>query len=1383
MPLPFNETQCQENCTSTECVSGCKFYSQIKNLSTTEVLQVDVNRKPKLRNDSVRATSRNTTSLSFAWSNIVTDGEPKLSSVYLISIRSVAGVNGYLKHQNVIGLSARNVSTVTTETVCSTYKNNFRPHRNRKYKLVVHQINYNGYDKDKFIESPYTDFLKVKPVTQLNVDDMPTLIDNRDKLSVRNKIVWNVTWSLPKDFNENLMKSVKVEVGFPQCTITQNHRVVSLFDYGPHLSTHPIKEQSMSFEFENTEKDELKSCTFVVKVTPTFGECLLGETTVKSFTYEGCHTVKDYGCSFVPTTTTPKPTDQPIASSSVTILPLRHKCQRYNQEICNGSISCKSCSEALYDVKVSWRKPQTASQIQHYVLRWGTGFVFGDLPFISKEKKRTHVDPDKLSHIFRDIPVSTPTFTLIVQVYAETSTKGPDRGYAWKDLTLPTKKIWTLNQTDEYVSSGGFFALCSNNFIPESKTNQRIPRASQHSINEQWFKWARLYSYCTQYASIVLNISSKMDMDCESFRCRNCMRACHVPLPFDGEKCLNYCDSDECINGCTFYQQILNTQDVAYDEATNADTEKSDIEIVKQNINNITFRWNNVTVNNLQNVSNIYLVVLQVSNKFYTNAQNVLGLTARTDRVITMQNICSTYKFYGKYRETQYKLNVYAINHRRYDKNQFLSSNFTKLKPFNALSNITIHSPTLVRRDNTNWIRWNVSLSVVPDTVSTAVLPKRFEMKTSLHTCMNRGIRRLIPLQAIKFLTYGNGSTHFEYQNTARDELASCTGDVEVKTLLGDCLLGGTTSTSIIYEGCHTVDNYDCADVATTTARPYVPTDQPLTQNMMNATIQKKSCISYTETMCIPGNDGFICRSCSKASYNIRVEWQRPFTHKKIEQYFVRWGDGTPKVLLDVLGREYNRTTTIDTFYDIKDIEIEGAFTLAIQVSVNTVNRDSTHGYFTVQLKGPQLAFPILARQPAVPGKVDAKKNLTLIITLPLVFLLLSFIVLMLLHHRRRKKTESVVVSRTHADKNIYVNQNSIKYDGWEINSNDIKIGNRIGSGAFGTVFSATINTGALARLKYAKKIADSVLLSQQNLKVAVKILKDGSPVKNYDIFKEEFKIMKSIGYHKNILNYIGCSTITDPHCIVTEFMENGDLLQYLRDRRLQICSTKSSVSGNNQSFIFTQQYLNTLKQADDTHVITPRVLLSFAWQVACGMEYLSNKKFIHRDLACRNILVGVDHVVKISDFSLTKEVSLDAVIQETDIDEKLPVKWMSPEALLQQISSTCSDVWAYGVVLYEIVTLGEAPYPGLSNYELLEKLKAGYRMEKPENCSKSLYDIMQHCWNETPLQRPSFKQLRILFCNVLNQESSEDKENHYYNLQPSCDCDEEGDNPNHTAD
>lgn len=77
----------------------------------------------------------------------------------------------------------------------------------------------------------------------------------------------------------------------------------------------------------------------------------------------------------------------------MTILPLRHKCQRYNQEICNGSISCKSCSEALYDVKVSWRKPQTASQIQHYVLRWGTGFVFGDLPFISKEKKRTHVDP------------------------------------------------------------------------------------------------------------------------------------------------------------------------------------------------------------------------------------------------------------------------------------------------------------------------------------------------------------------------------------------------------------------------------------------------------------------------------------------------------------------------------------------------------------------------------------------------------------------------------------------------------------------------------------------------------------------------------------------------------------------------------------------------------------------------------------------------------------------------------------------------------------------------------------------------------------------------------------------------------------------------------
>ncbi|XP_065662122.1 proto-oncogene tyrosine-protein kinase receptor Ret-like [Hydra vulgaris] len=153
-------------------------------------------------------------------------------------------------------------------------------------------------------------------------------------------------------------------------------------------------------------------------------------------------------------------------------------------------------------------------------------------------------------------------------------------------------------------------------------------------------------------------------------------------------------------------------------------------------------------------------------------------------------------------------------------------------------------------------------------------------------------------------------------------------------------------------------------------------------------------------------------------------------------------------------------------------------------------------------------------------------------------------------------------------------------------------------------------------------------------------------------------------------------------------------------------------------------------------------------------MEYLSFVKLVHRDLAARNILVGATKNVKISDFGLSRKTN-NELNYTSNKSRRLTVKWMSVEAIFDQIFTTYSDVWAYGVVLFEIVTLGGTPYPSMSNHELIERLKFGYRMERPENCSQPLYDIMLHCWNEDPLKRPTFTELREQFDKILCQGDS----------------------------
>nr|XP_023017662.1 tyrosine-protein kinase Btk29A-like [Leptinotarsa decemlineata] len=260
-------------------------------------------------------------------------------------------------------------------------------------------------------------------------------------------------------------------------------------------------------------------------------------------------------------------------------------------------------------------------------------------------------------------------------------------------------------------------------------------------------------------------------------------------------------------------------------------------------------------------------------------------------------------------------------------------------------------------------------------------------------------------------------------------------------------------------------------------------------------------------------------------------------------------------------------------------------------------------------------------------------------------------------------------------------------HDKWTIEPNELMLLEELGSGQFGVV----------RRGKW-----------RGSIDVAVKMMKAGSM--SEDDFIEEAKVMTKL-HHINLVQLYGvCVAENNPIYIVTEYMRHGSLLNYL--------------IRNERNIIVNQE-----------------LLLDMCIQVCDAMVYLERHNYIHRDLAARNCLVGNDHSVKVSDFGLTRYVLDDQYTSSGGT--KFPIKWASPEVLNYARFSSKSDIWAYGVLMWEVFSCGKIPYGRMTNREVAESVQRGRILEKPQYCHKQVYDVMKRCWALLPENRPSFKMLK----------------------------------------
>ncbi|XP_077924859.1 ephrin type-A receptor 5 isoform X13 [Halichoerus grypus] len=294
---------------------------------------------------------------------------------------------------------------------------------------------------------------------------------------------------------------------------------------------------------------------------------------------------------------------------------------------------------------------------------------------------------------------------------------------------------------------------------------------------------------------------------------------------------------------------------------------------------------------------------------------------------------------------------------------------------------------------------------------------------------------------------------------------------------------------------------------------------------------------------------------------------------------------------------------------------------------------------------------------------------------------------------------------RTYIDPHTYEDPNQAVHEfAKEIEASCITIERVIGAGEFGEVCSG--------RLK---------LPGKRELPVAIKTLKVGYTEKQRRDFLGEASIMGQFD-HPNIIHLEGVVTKSKPVMIVTEYMENGSLDTFLKK--------------NDGQFTVIQ-------------------LVGMLRGIAAGMKYLSDMGYVHRDLAARNILINSNLVCKVSDFGLSRVLEDDPEAAYTTRGGKIPIRWTAPEAIAFRKFTSASDVWSYGIVMWEVVSYGERPYWEMTNQDVIKAVEEGYRLPSPMDCPAALYQLMLDCWQKDRNSRPKFEEIVNMLDKLIRNPSS----------------------------
>ncbi|XP_049645917.1 mast/stem cell growth factor receptor Kit [Suncus etruscus] len=399
----------------------------------------------------------------------------------------------------------------------------------------------------------------------------------------------------------------------------------------------------------------------------------------------------------------------------------------------------------------------------------------------------------------------------------------------------------------------------------------------------------------------------------------------------------------------------------------------------------------------------------------------------------------------------------------------------------------------------------------------------------------------------------------------------------------------------------------------------------------------------------------------------------------------------------------------------------------------------------------------------------------------------LMCIVVMILTYKYLQKpmyeVQWKVVEEINGNNYVYIDPTQLPYDHkWEFPRNRLSFGKTLGAGAFGKVVEAT---------------AYGLIKSDAAMTVAVKMLKPSAHLTEREALMSELKVLSYLGNHMNIVNLLGACTIGGPTLVITEYCCYGDLLNFLRRKRDSfICSKQednadsalyknllhskeSSCNDSTNEYMdmkpgvsyvvptktdkrraarigsYIEREVTPAVMDDDELALDLEDLLSFSYQVAKGMAFLASKNCIHRDLAARNILLTHGRITKICDFGLARDIKNDSnyVVKG---NARLPVKWMAPESIFNCVYTFESDVWSYGIFLWELFSLGSSPYPGMPvDSKFYKMIKEGFRMLSPEHAPAEMYDVMKTCWDADPLKRPTFKQIVQLIEKQISDSST----------------------------